>query len=52
MAALVLAWVIDRPAQAISLIAKCYILAVTRGIRALPDMYAHLPMLQLLHVPF
>ena len=33
VAALLLAWVIDRPV-------KCYVLAVTRDIRALPDMYA------------
>ena len=39
MTALVLAWVIDRPVQAISWPDKCYILAVTQGIWALPDMY-------------
>ena len=38
VAALILAWVIDRPVQTISLISvKCYILA--DGIQALPDMY-------------
>ena len=33
--ALILAWVIDRPVQAITLIQVAYILAVTQGIRAL-----------------
>ena len=42
MAALVLAWVIDRPVQAISLISVTYILVVTRSIQALPDVYAAL----------
>ena len=68
VAALVLAWVIDLPVQAMQP-DKCYILAVTRGIRALSDMYtlgpaalgqsgiyisgkALMPMLQLLLVQY
>ena len=37
--AIVLAWVIDHPVSP----KKCYILAITRGIQALPDMYALFP---------
>ena len=41
MAALVLAWVIDRPVGYQP--DECYILAVTRGIQTLPDMYRCIP---------
>ena len=39
MAVVILAWVIDHPVQAIKP-DNSYILAITRGNRALPDMHA------------
>ena len=45
VAVLVLAWVIDRPVQAISLISS-----FNTGIRALPDMYALCPRGEGIHI--